>query len=86
MNKLITVKDIRVILGLGTSAVYALIHDPSFPSPVILNSRTLRWDSEELAKWLEEKKSPLKPVKKINVSPKENVFVINGVRFRKSAR
>jgi len=86
MKTLISVKDIQVVLGLGRSAVYALIHDESFPSPVILNSRTLRWDSDDFATWLEGKKSPLKKRKKNQISPKENVFVINGVRFRKGAK
>ena len=86
MKTLISVKDIQATLGLGKSAVYSLIHEKSFPSPIALNSRTLRWDSEDFAKWLESKKTPLKDKKKISISPKEKVFIINGVRFRKSAR
>jgi len=34
MNELLKVKDIQARLGIGRSAVYALIHEPSFLAPI----------------------------------------------------
>jgi prophage regulatory protein len=83
MNELLKVKDIQARLGIGRSAVYALIHKPSFPAPIAINSRTLRWEASEFEQWLLSRKSSLKPKTQNQISPKGRVFVINGVRFRK---
>ena len=83
MNELLKVKDIQARLGIGRSAVYALIHEPSFPVPIVINSRTLRWEISEFEQWLISRKSSLKPKTQKQISPKGKVFVINGVRFRK---
>ena len=52
MNELLKVRDIQARLGIGRSAVYALIHEPSFPAPIAINSRTLRWEITEFEQWL----------------------------------
>ena len=83
MNELLKVKDIQARLGIGRSAVYALIHEPSFPAPISINSRTLRWEVTEFEQWLLSRKSTLKPKTQKQIAPKGKVFVINGVRFRK---
>jgi predicted DNA-binding transcriptional regulator AlpA len=83
MNELLKVRDIQARLGIGRSAVYALIHEPSFPAPIAINSRILRWEVTEFEQWLLSKKSSLKPKTQKQISPKGKVFVINGVRFRK---
>ena len=61
MNELLKVKDIQARLGIGRSAVYALIHEPSFPAPIAINSRTLRWEVTEFQQWLHSRKSSFKP-------------------------
>ena len=83
MNELLKVRDIQARLGIGRSAVYALIHEPTFPAPIAINSRNLRWEVTEFEHWLLSRKSSLKPKKQKQISPKGKVFVINGVRFRK---
>ncbi|TRZ85122.1 MAG: AlpA family phage regulatory protein [Streptomycetaceae bacterium] len=83
MNELLKVKDIQARLGIGRSAVYALIHEPSFPAPISINSRTLRWEVTEFEQWLLSRKSTLKPKTQKQIAPKGKVFVIDGVRFRK---
>jgi len=60
MNELLKVKDIQARLGIGRSAVYALIHEPSFPAPIAINSRTLRWEITEFEQWLLSRKSSLR--------------------------
>ena len=47
MNELLKVRDIQARLGIGRSAVYALIHEPTFPAPIAINSRILRWEATE---------------------------------------
>ena len=83
MNELLKVRDIQARLGISRSAVYALIHEPSFPVPIAINSRNLRWEVTEFEEWLLSRKSSLKPKREKQISPKGKVFVINGVRFRK---
>ncbi len=83
MNELLKVKDIQARLGISRTAVYALIHTPSFPVPIAINSRILRWEVTEFEQWLLSRKSSLEPKAQKQISPKGKVFVINGVRFRK---
>jgi predicted DNA-binding transcriptional regulator AlpA len=39
MNELLKARDIQARLGIGRSAVYALIHEPTFPAPMKMNTR-----------------------------------------------
>jgi predicted DNA-binding transcriptional regulator AlpA len=80
---MMTVREIQARLGIGRSAVYSLIHEQDFPTPVVINSRTLRWFSIDFEKWLEAKKTPLTPRKTRVIRNKSNLIIVNGVRFRK---
>ena len=84
METLLTAKDIQKALGIGRSAFYSLIREPSFPAPLKINSRTYRWHRVEFEAWLSEKREVVLPFKKAKNPNNSNFFVVNGVRFRKS--
>jgi prophage regulatory protein len=50
--------DVRKIVGLGRSSIYARLdpkspyHDPTFPRPIILGGRARGWLVKELEEWL----------------------------------
>ena len=85
MNELLKVRDIQARLGIGRSAVYALIHEPSFPAPIAINSRILRWEVTEFEQWLLSRKSSLKPKTQKQISPNrkpEYAAKLNLLKFR----
>jgi predicted DNA-binding transcriptional regulator AlpA len=83
MSELMKVKDIQERLAIGRSATYALIHDPSFPKPIVINQRILRWEIGDFENWLNERKKQLKPTKQKQVKPNSRTILVNGVLFRK---
>jgi predicted DNA-binding transcriptional regulator AlpA len=48
-DRLIGIREIRVLFGLGRTAAYALTHRPGFPAPVTLSARCYRWWAHEVA-------------------------------------
>jgi len=83
MSELIRVRDIQKRLGIGRSATYALIHEPSFPKPIVINQRVLRWEIQEFENWLLTRKQTLTPSKQKNIRNNQRSILVNGVRFRK---
>jgi predicted DNA-binding transcriptional regulator AlpA len=84
MNELMTMKEIRTMLGIGRTAGYSLINNTSFPAPINVSSKCLRWVRTEVMEWLNAQKNrDLRPIKKIKYT--KNRIVFNGVVFRERA-
>jgi predicted DNA-binding transcriptional regulator AlpA len=47
-DRLISIRDIRIIFGLGRTAAYELTHRPEFPEPVRVSPRCYRWWASEV--------------------------------------
>lgn len=47
-DRLISIRDIRKIFGLGRTAAYELTHRPDFPEPVPVSPRCYRWWASEI--------------------------------------
>ena len=47
-DTLISIRDIRVLFGLGRTAAYELTHRPGFPEPIKLSPRCYRWWASEV--------------------------------------
>lgn len=47
-DKLISIREIRQLFGLGRTAAYDLTHRPGFPTPVRISSRCYRWWETEV--------------------------------------
>src|SRR5713226_9124234 len=47
-DRLISIRDIRALIGLGRTAAYELTHRPGFPEPVVISPRCYRWWASEV--------------------------------------
>jgi len=47
-DRLISIREIRQLFGLGRTAAYELTHRPGFPTPVRISSRCYRWWATEV--------------------------------------
>lgn len=50
-DKLISIREIRQLFGLGRTAAYDLTHRPGFPAPVRISSRCYRWWAAEVTEF-----------------------------------
>lgn len=70
MEKLLTVKEVAELLGLTRMSIYLMVHRGQIPH-VKIGERILRFDQEEIRKWLEAKKRDVQiPVPKPKPAPK----------------
>ena len=51
--RLITLKEVELIVSLKKSAIYMLMHKGIFPKPIRIGARAVRWRSDELEHYLE---------------------------------
>jgi len=47
-DRLISIRDIRMLFELGRTAAYELTHRPGFPEPVVISPRCYRWWASEV--------------------------------------
>jgi predicted DNA-binding transcriptional regulator AlpA len=52
-DKLIGIRDIGELFGLGRTAAYELTHRPGFPVPVVISPRCYRWWTSEVTAFAE---------------------------------
>jgi predicted DNA-binding transcriptional regulator AlpA len=48
-DRLMSIRDIRQLFGLGRTAAYELTHRRDFPEPVVISPRCYRWWASEVA-------------------------------------
>jgi len=59
---LLNLQDLANYLNISASTIYRMIdaksayHDPQFPQPIHLSSRSVRWRFEQIEQWLEKKR------------------------------
>ncbi|MDD9980198.1 MAG: AlpA family phage regulatory protein [Gammaproteobacteria bacterium] len=58
--RLFRVRDVCERVGLSRSQVYRLLALDRFPKPVPLGGKTVRWRSDELADWIEQRSADRK--------------------------
>ncbi len=47
-DRLVSIRDIRELFGLGRTAAYELTRRPAFPEPVVISARCYRWWASEV--------------------------------------
>ena len=52
MEKLLRRDEVEDLVGLATTSVYRLMRAGSFPEPVRVGARAVRWRRSELEEWL----------------------------------
>ena len=53
MDKLMRLSEVLDAVGLGRSTVYKQIATGTFPRPVAVGSKCVRWRQSEVAEWIE---------------------------------
>lgn len=59
-DALLRLNDVCALVGVGRSTVYSWVASKTFPQPVKVGARAVRWKARELAAWreaLDERKS-----------------------------
>ena len=63
---LLNSNQVAAKLGMTKGAFYQLKHrESSFPKPINVHQKTLRWDEQDVNTWLEQKKESKKPWQKL---------------------
>lgn len=47
--------DIKLIVGLSRSTIYAMIKRGEFPQPVLLGSRSVGWRLSDIQNWIKSR-------------------------------
>lgn len=53
--RLIKIKVVMDMTGLGRSTIYKFMAEGSFPMPVRLSTRSVAWVESEIQNWIQEK-------------------------------
>jgi prophage regulatory protein len=53
-NALLRLADVRSLVGISRSTIYKRISEGSFPSPVRISERSVRWRLEDIEEWIRE--------------------------------
>jgi len=57
VSKFLRLPDVMAATGLGRSSIYAFVREKNFPAPIKLGPRASAWDGDEVAAWMDERKS-----------------------------
>jgi prophage regulatory protein len=52
-DALLTVKTVMAHVGLGRSTIHLKVKDGTFPAPIRLSSRCVRWTSSSIRQWID---------------------------------
>ncbi|MFO1306103.1 MAG: AlpA family transcriptional regulator [Burkholderiales bacterium] len=55
---LLRLKQVSEIVGLSRSTIYNAIHAGTFPRPIRVGGRAVRWKATEIQGWMDERESP----------------------------
>ncbi|MXY22213.1 MAG: AlpA family phage regulatory protein [Dehalococcoidia bacterium] len=54
-NRLLNRGEVEDFVGLSTSSLYRLMRGDSFPLPIRVGQRAVRWPEKEINEWLESR-------------------------------
>ena len=52
MSNLLTRREVESRFGISKTTIYRKVADGSFPPPIQIGARAVRWDEAEIAEWL----------------------------------
>ncbi len=52
-DALLTVKTVMAQVGLGRSTIHNKVKDGTFPAPIRLSARCVRWTSSSIRQWID---------------------------------
>jgi prophage regulatory protein len=56
-DALLRLKDVCALIGVGRSTIYKWVELSSFPKPIRVGARSVRWKASDLAQWRDALKS-----------------------------
>lgn len=59
-DRFLRLEQVKEIVGLGRTMIYALIKQDAFPGPIKLGVNASRWSEQAVYLWLEEQKGSQK--------------------------
>jgi len=54
-SRLIKLKDVIHMVGLGRSSIYKFMEEGSFPQSISLGARAVAWQQSDIETWIESK-------------------------------
>jgi prophage regulatory protein len=60
-NRLLRLPDVLAATGLSRSGLYQMIKSGDFPSQVLLHTRAVAWDSEQVQAWILDRIARARP-------------------------
>lgn len=52
-DRLLRIGDVKNLVGLGKTKIYALVAEGGFPRPYKLTPKAARWSEREILEWIE---------------------------------
>jgi prophage regulatory protein len=52
-DRLLRRRDVEAIIGLSRSAIYARMAEGTFPKPISLSARAVRWRESDICQWMD---------------------------------
>jgi len=52
-DRLLRIGDVKNLVGLGKSKIYALVAEGAFPKPYKLSPKAARWSEREVTAWID---------------------------------
>ena len=52
-DRLLRIGDVKILVGLGKSKIYALAAKGAFPKPYKLSPKAARWSEREIIAWID---------------------------------
>lgn len=53
--QLLQLRDVKYRVGLSTAAIYRHVKAGTFPRPIRLGARAVRWDARKVRAWIEQR-------------------------------
>ena len=57
LDRLLTSKQIAAETGISRSTIYRLLQNESFPKPIRIGPRCMRWPESDIKAWVAERKA-----------------------------
>jgi prophage regulatory protein len=57
-DRLVGIKEVQTLIGMGPSSIYAWTREGKFPQPVRLSARCTRWKMSQLQSWIASQGKP----------------------------
>jgi prophage regulatory protein len=53
--RLIRLREVMHLCGLGRTSIYAFVKNGSFPGPISIGTRAVAWTSDSIENWIESR-------------------------------